>query len=138
MWRQPLGCEAGDPGVSCGRNNGVIESCHFEANSQNLGRTGSCAGNYCYIAIEPLKYSKGFEKNSTIFLASPYHQFSHICIIMHNTCFVLDKPASEFSLTLYYTCNGGVDESTFSNDTSNNIIFSSGKYKNILIIYFTR
>ena len=47
MWRQPLGCEAGDPGVSCERNNGVIESCHFEANSQNLGRTGSCAGNYC-------------------------------------------------------------------------------------------
>ena len=138
MWRQPFGCQAGDPGDSCVRNNGIIESCHFEANSQNLGRTGSCAGNYCYIAIEPLKYSKGFEKNSTIFLASPYHQFSHICIIMHNTCFVLDKPASEFSLTLYYTCNGGVDESTFSNDTSNNIIFSSGKYKNILIIYFTR
>ena len=58
MWRSPLGCEAGDPGVSCGRNNGIIESCHFEANSQNLGMTGSCAGNYSNIAIEPLKYSQ--------------------------------------------------------------------------------
>ena len=54
--------------------------------------------------------------------------FSHLHHrTMNNTCFVLDKPASEFSLTLYYTCNGGVDESTFSNDTSNNIIFSSWK-----------
>ena len=62
VWRGPLGCptEAGDTGssLSCGKNNGFIESCHFEANIQNLGRTGSCAGNYSNIAIEPLKYSQ--------------------------------------------------------------------------------
>ena len=55
--------------------------------------------------------------------------------MMNNTCFVLDQPVSEFSLTLYYTCNGGVDESTFSNDTSNNIIFSTHLSPGVSLIY---
>ena len=93
---------------------GEQESCSIEANSQVFGKRGECAGNFLNINVpqqlNPLTLSVALFK---LHCTEP--------IISRLLSLFLGKDDSEFTLWLIYSCDGGIEKSTFRNDSSKSI-----------------